>query len=165
MKTIITVAAFAALAAATPAFASTTIDFESPPQGFVTNPVTIGDATFSTPTGDLYIGDQLLDGNNEICAFSSGCIDELDVSFASAISGLSFLAVGDDSASTLTVLLDLVGGATQTVLFTMDGDPSTYDTIDLSTYSNILGLSLTTDDFFGLAYDDFAYDVAAATPE
>src|SRR6476659_9655148 len=119
-KTIMTVAAFAALTAATPAFASTTIDFESPPQGYVTNPLTIGDATFSTPPGELlFIGNTLSDGNNVICAVIGSCSGQLDVSFASAISGLSFLTAGDDSASsTLTVLLDFVGGATQTVLFT-----------------------------------------------
>jgi hypothetical protein len=47
----------------------------------------------------------------------------------------------------------------------LDGDITTYDTIDLSSYSNILGFSLNTDDFFGLAYDDFTYDLSSAAPE
>jgi hypothetical protein len=165
MKKIITAVALAALATATPVFASTTIDFESTTPGLQPDPLTIGDATFTSP-GNIYVSDFLFDGNLQACAaFEPECNAELDVSFASAISGLTFLASGDESASTLTVFLSFLGGATSTVLFTLDGNLSTYDLIDLSSYSNILSFSLNTDDSYGLSYDDFTYDVAGAVPE
>jgi PEP-CTERM motif-containing protein len=165
MKRILTAVSLAALAPATPAAASTTIDFESTAPGLQPGPLIIGDATFSSP-GNIYVQDFNFDGNLQACAaFEPQCNAELDVAFSSAISGLTFLAAGDNAASTLTVFLNLLGGGTDTVLFTLDGASGTYDTIDLSAYSNILSFTLNTDDPYGLSYDNFTYDAAGAVPE
>jgi hypothetical protein len=164
MKHFVSLAAAAALFAASPAWAVTTIDFEGYAPGLQANPIVDSGATFSGPDG-LFVFDFIETGNQQLCSTSGpDCSLALDVEFATAVSGLSFLAAADDSASTLSVWLTLADLSTTLATFTLDGNVFSYDTIDLSSYGNIRGLSITSNDELGVVYDDFTYSTAVPEP-
>lgn len=171
MKHLTAIAAAAAIAAgsfgATPAVAVTTIDFESTVPGGQTNPLTILDATFTSPGDGLFVANFGFGDNTlAICSYTGTLCDQsLDLSFSSAggVSDFSFLYAGvDNSESTLTVLLNFFGGSSTTLFYTSLVGGST---LDFSAYSNILSASITSNDPYGLSYDNFTYTIDAAVPE
>ncbi len=160
------IAAALAAATATPA-AAETIDFTGLGIGFVSSPYTVGSATFAGDEGSLFIGVVDFSGSERICSVdaSSTCAAGLGVSFASPVSNLSFVVGGiDDLGSTLTALVTFGGGGSQSFSFT-DFTDDQFTLIDFGNLGDITDVALSSTDVFGVAYDDFTFDIDAGVPE
>lgn len=87
------------------------------------------------------------------------CVDPVYVDFAAPVSGLSFYAVGDDSSGTVG-LASVFAGATLLGSVNIVADGAPFDApmfIDLSAFTGITRLEITTTDPAGLGYDDFTF--------
>ncbi len=165
--------ALAALIAA-PA-AAVVIDFDDIATGATVTTQYAG-VTFSSGPGNVVLTtDQsaaygtstpnfICSGTNQI-----NCTAPIYLDFATAVSGLSFLAVGDNdvgivgnasvyAGATLLGGIDIIGDGI--------GQGAPY-LVDLSAFSGITRLAITTTDAAGLGYDDFRFTPgsAAAVPE
>ena len=150
------------LSAALPAAAAThVIDFEELANGNMgTSQLAYpGVATF-TGTGNLFINGAGV--GKDLCTFGSlGCNGTVTVSFAGAVSNLRFTTLGDNLAnSRLFVTLGFAGQPDVSVARPVDGATWQKDFHDFSAYSGITSLVLSSDDIYGLAYDDFHFDLA-----
>jgi len=108
---------------------------------------------------------------NFICSGVGGgitCVDPVYLDFATGVSGLHFLAVGDDSSGVIGNA-SVFAGATFLGSVDIVGDGVTFGSpmlIDLSAFSGITRLEITTTDPAGLGYDDFTFTPGAgAVPE
>lgn len=155
MKFIAVAATMAALSA--PA-AAVVIDFEDRANGNQGTTVMVyPEATF-TGTGDLFVNGAGV--GKDLCTFGTlGCNGTMTVTFANAVSGLSFTSIGDNSASSLFITIALEVGGPVNLVRPLDGNTYVKDAHDLTAYSGITGLTLFSDDLAGLAYDDFSFTV------
>jgi hypothetical protein len=164
MKTSAKILAAVAFASASPSLAAT-IDFTAQTPGFQTNPLTIGSVSFATPGSGLFIGNFGNGTGNSICATQTGafCDATLNLSFASAITGFSFLYAGvDTSGASIGVVLNFTGGGSTALSFTPIASNAV---IDLTSFTNVVGASITTTDPAGLNYDNFTFVETGAVPE
>lgn len=109
---------------------------------------------------------------NFICSGRGGsinCTDPIFVDFATAVSGLSFLAVGDNQVGVNgSVSIFGSGGLLGTVNTIGDNVFSTPYMVDLSAFTGVTRIEITNTDPGGLGYDDFRFsfsDVTGAVPE
>jgi hypothetical protein len=164
MKTSAKILAAVAFASASPSLAAT-VDFTGHPTGFQTNPFSVGSVTFGTPGSGMFVFDYGSGTGNTICATQTGsfCDARLDVSFASAVTGFSFLYAGlDVPSSSIGVVLNFTGGGSTALSFTPLANNSV---IDLTSYTNVVSASITTTDTAGLIYDNFTFLETGAVPE
>lgn len=143
--------------------AAVLIDFEDQASGSfnIANPLTYPQAVFTSSTGSIHINGAGL--GKDICAMTAaqGCIGTMTVAFAQAVNNLSFLTVGDNqSGANVFVTVTTLGGVFNWIGYS-DGATFAYDLQDLSSYVDVIGLSLSSSDPYGLAYDDFRFDAAA----
>jgi hypothetical protein len=162
MFSAISIAAVAAVSAASPA-ASTTIDFTGFSTGATASPIVYPEATFTSSTGRFFVGAAGL--ANEICPYTVGgnCSASMTVLFSAAVDGLTFETSGYDGASNLFVSGIGAGGAFATSFNNGGGFDTLF--IDLTAFSGITSLSLSTDDPAGVAYNAFTFQASGAVPE
>ena len=167
-------AAAAAASLATPAQAEV-IDFDDLSNGaIVTNQYAGLGVTFSSEAGaQVIVTAQSLGSSlpNFICSGVGGqinCVDDVYVDFASAVSGLTFLAVGDNNVgdigdvrvfngAILLGMVDIIGDAVVT----------TPQLVDLTAFAAITRIEIVgVTDAAGLGYDDFTFNgTNGAIPE
>ena len=164
----------AAISLATPAQADV-INFDSLAEGDVVTTQFPG-VTFSSQTGlEILVTAQAgafgTSLPNFICtgAGSISCTGAVYVDFASAVSGLTFLAVGDDNTGDIGDVRAFAGALLLgTIDIIGDGNPfgSPY-LVDLSAFSGVTRIEIANiRDEFGLGYDDFTFDASdGAVPE
>lgn len=150
------------LSATMPAAAAThLIDFSDRPDGNLgTTQISYpGVATF-TGTGNLFVNGAGV--GKDLCTLGTlGCNGKLSVSFAGTVSNLRFTSVGDNiTGSSIFITLGFSGAPGVTVARTLDGNTWQKDLHDLSAYSGITSLTLDSNDLYGLAYDDFSFDLS-----
>jgi len=172
MKLLISaVAAASALALAAPASA-TVINFDDLGNGAIVAGH-YAEATFSSAGGSAVTTAQSVNygtsAPNFICSGNSRgsitCTDAIYVDFTNPVSGLSFLAVGDDASGHQgdvkvfggASLLGTVGMFTDGILH---GAPLF---VDLSAFSGITRIEIYTTDPAGLGYDDFTFNVGGGS--
>ena len=109
------------------------------------------------------------DGLNFLCTATSSinCTGETVLDFTSAVSGVSFLAVGDDSQG-VTAQVDVwVNGqlaGTEDVL--TDGIFNTTQLVNLAGYSNVTRVRIhSITDAGGLGWDNFSFTAGNTVPE
>lgn len=161
MSVKIILAGALALAAGVPA-AAVVIDFSDQPNGVVAGPLVYPEATFISDTGQFFIGAAGVD--DEICTLTDAfaCDAVLTVDFYDdPVNNLTFLANGDDSASTiLTVEVFTTEGSVGQFNFGgFDGVSATFTLIDLSGFTDVTQIFVYSDDPAGLGYDTFTFDV------
>jgi len=140
-----------------------TVDFEDQaPLTFVGNPLVYPEASF-TSSGSNFI--QVL-GSNVLCPAGAfgGCAAVLTVDFPTApiffASDVSFDISADNLAGDIgDVYIYRDGVLLATVDLIGDGDTSTPFAVDLSSFSEINQLVLTTTDTNGLYYDNFNFNI------
>lgn len=144
------------------------IDFTGLPDGAASNPLSLPGATFTALGGFNVVT------SGTLCAAvaagdDDNCSRALQVDFDQASSGLSFnfwanntvtigADIGDVSIFAGAVLLGAVDVLVQ------DASSLSYDLVDLSAYSGVTRLLITTTDFGGVLYDDFTYSAAVPEP-
>ena len=175
MKRLVSLlAASAAIGLATPAQADV-IDFDALAEGEVVTTQYPG-VTFSSGAGlDVLVTAQAgafgTSLPNFICtgAGSISCTGDVYVDFASAVSGLTFLAVGDDASGDIGDVRAFAGAL---LLGTIDifGDGNAFGSpylVDLSAFSGVTRIEIAgITDPFGLGYDDFTFNGSnGAVPE
>ncbi len=142
---------------AAPAAAS--VSFADQQTGLVSGALVYPGATFSSGTGNLYVG--AAGGDHAVCAYArSSCANAFSVVFDAPVDNLSFLADGDDSAASSLY----VTGTTSTGDFSFtgsgfDGNVHTTTLFDLSVVHGITGLTITSNDIKGLGYDMFSFEM------
>ena len=150
-----------AVASAMPAAATTLIDFSDRPdysQG--TNVISYPEATF-TGSDLLFVNGAGV--GKDLCVFGSlGCNGTLTVTFTTAVSNLSFTTLGDNFVSSLFITIGFAQGVPLNAVAVLDGYPYQKDFIDLSAYTGITSLILSSDDVYGVAYDDFRFEASPA---
>ncbi len=170
-RSMITVAV--CLMASAPALADT-VDFNSLPTGNTFNPLTINGATFFTNNGFNYIASV---GTNALCpsitsANPADCSRTLEVLLGQQASDLSFgfvanntqtigADVGDVAIFSGPFGSNLLGIVNMIVT---DNGGFTLDTVALTGFSGVTRLVITPDDFGGLLYDDFSFQLAVPEP-
>ncbi len=156
-------ASAAALFLAAPVSAAI-VDFETETSGYKGTSYTVADLTFTSGT-NIFVGTYGSTGLQICPTDGATCAFDLGVAFAGPASNVSFTAFGDDSSSaSLDILLTFLGGGTTIVNFALDGGFDT-EFVDLTSYSDIIGLSLSNNDPGGLTYDNFSYEIAQSIPE
>lgn len=152
-----------------------TIDFDALPAGAIVTTQYPG-VTFSSSAGhDVVTTSQSSTYHtsepNFICSGVGGgitCVDPVYLDFSTGVSGLHFLAVGDDSSGIIGSA-SVFAGATFLGSVDIVGDGILFDApmmIDLSAFSGITRLEITTTDPAGLGYDDFTFKPGSgAVPE
>jgi hypothetical protein len=161
LRHILGVAAFTSALAGAQAFADT-IDFTTLPLGPVAGDIVFPEATFSSSTGELYVGADGID--HEICAFVSStftCEADVTVDFTTAVNDLKFDVLGFDPGDSVTLSVFDGGG---TLLGT--SIIASNETLDLSGFGSVGSLFLeNTGDGAGVAYDHFTFNESSPVPE
>lgn len=153
---------------------ATVINFDNLGNGVVVTNQYAG-VTFSSTAGSQVLTTAQSIGSslpNFICSGVGGrinCTDPIFIDFANAVSGLSFLAVGDDTLG-INGTISVFGttGLLGTVNTFGDNVFLTPYTVNLSAFSGITRIAITNTDPGGLGYDDFRFDqgdVRSAVPE
>jgi hypothetical protein len=165
--------AFAALllaAAAAPAQAAGvfTITFEDQPSlAFVSNPLVYPEATFTSLGDGNFI--QVF-GDNVLCPFvGAACNGDLQIDIGAAPFffglNLSFEIAADEAPGDIgdiQIFRDGVLVATTDLI--ADGDVTTRDFVDLTSFGEFNRIIITTTDSLGLYYDNFSFDIIAVDP-
>ena len=140
------------------------IDFEELADGPRSVPLVYPEATFTSASGEFIVNVGL--GSKDLCAFfNGGCGGTLTVDFASPAGNLQFLSAGDNVSGLLgNASVYVTGIFTTDVAINYDGNGSTYDPVDLSSFSGITRVVLTSTDVGGVSWDNFSFS-AAAIPE
>ena len=157
-----------------PNASATTINFDNLGNGVVVTNQYAG-VTFSSITGSQILTTAQNLGStlpNFICSgigAAINCTDPVFVNFTTAVSGLSFVAVGDNSTG-VNGAVKLFGGNALlgTVNIIGDGNALTPYLVNLGAFNGITRIEITTTDVpGGLGYDDFTFTVGAvgAVPE
>ncbi len=163
MKNLILAASAAFAIGSTPA-AAVVIDFEDQPDSsIVAGALVYPDATFTSSSGSFFINGAGI--GKDICTFNFGCDATLTVAFTAPVSGLTFQTAGEDKVGTLYVQVLFGMAAPINLTFGYDGAFSTLDTHDLTAYSDIVGLVMSSDDGAGVVYDNFRFNAGARVPE
>lgn len=171
---LLSLIAFGAALAASPASAATVINFDNLGNGVqVTNQY--AGVTFSSQAGSQILTTAQSLGSslpNFICSakVSINCVDDVYLDFSTAVSALSFIAVGDNNVGQngnvrVFAGMSLLG----TVNIIGDGNGFTPYLVDLGAYSGITRIEIANiTDVAGLGYDDFTFTVGSvggAVPE
>jgi hypothetical protein len=138
-----------------------TIDFEGISPQFGSGPLVLTDATFTSSTGTWRLDAA---GGTAFCAHSSSgggnCLGVTTVDFTQPVSNLTFVSRADNASGIQSTVDVYVNGIfDSTVNISYDGDGNTNDLVDLSGFSDVTKLILTTQDSFGVGWDDFTYAV------
>ena len=151
------------LASAMPAAAQAVlIDFEELTSGlqgvgFLAYP----DATFTSSTGMVYI--KGAGASNDFVAFdpiNSDGSGITTVDFTAPVSNLTFGSAGDDGTGVLSSADVFVDGIfSATVAISYDGVFVSYDPVDLTGFSNVTKLVLSSTDLAGVSWDNFSFVV------
>ncbi len=151
---------------------ATVIDFEGLPTGAAANPLVLSGVSFETPGGFNYVGPAF--GSTELCpspsAFSNAdCSLNLMVTFSAAASNISFEFAGNNETSIGADIGDVQVYSGATLLGTVDvivqdGSASTHDLVNLTAFSNVSQLMISSTDFGGVTYDNFSF-IARDVPE
>jgi hypothetical protein len=169
-KTVLTALAALTLPAAAQAVV---IDFDDLGNGVVVTNQYAGVTFSSDPGFEVLTTAQSLGSStpNFICSGQGGsinCVSPIYVDFATGVSGLSFLQVGDNTPGDVGDVR-VFSGATLlgTVDIMSDAAPFTPGLIDLGAFSNITRIEIVNiTDAAGLGFDDFTFTVGAgAIPE
>lgn len=100
-------------------------------------------------------------GPKILCPYTSAnyCGGDFNVTFAGPVDNLQFLFTGDDSTAALSVDVLLKGISLGTISVNGDGNPSTAQLVDLSSFGAIDEIMVTggSGDPSGFGYDDFSY--------
>ena len=166
MKRIIqALCAVAGLAAIPAAANAAVINFDDLGDGVeVTNQY--ADVIFSSTAGSHILTTAQNLGSslpNFICTAALGssinCTGSVFVDFANGVSGLTFLAVGDnDSGVTGSVSVFSDGSLLGIVDIITDGNPNATDLVDLSAFIHVTRIEISgITDAAGLGYDDFTF--------
>ena len=158
-----------------PHASATTINFDNLNNGAVVTNQYAGVAFSSIAGSQILTTAQNLGSTlpNFICTgigTSINCTDPVFVNFTTAVSGLSFVAVGDNSTG-INGAVKLFGGNALlgTVNIIGDGNALTPYLVNLGAFNGITRIEITTTDVpGGLGYDDFTFTVggvAGAVPE
>lgn len=155
---------------------ATVINFDDQVNGAViTNQYAGLGATFSTDTGaQVLVTTQDLGSSlpNFICTGVGGslnCTGNIYVDFATAVSGLSFVATGSNNTGDVGDVRVFAGGTLLgTVDITGNDLPSTPIGIDLTAFTGITRIEIANiSDLAGLGFDDFSFQgsVVPGVPE
>lgn len=143
------------------AFAATvTIDFEAFNDGDLIN--TIGNATFTSNSNvEIYNFSSLANSGVNTIARSGGNFDgDLFVDFSTPVSSLSFFSGADDNTQQASINVFTDGVFSTTVGLVGDGDSTTTDFQDLTSFVDVTRIEIVdVTDAGGLLYDDFSYTV------
>jgi len=166
------VAAMIGAMAAMPA-AANVINFDNLGNGVVVTNQYSG-VTFSSSSGSVVLTTAQAASfgtstPNFICSgvgFSINCSDPVFLDFTAPVSGLSFLAVGDNDKGVIGTASVFAGAS---LLGSVDiiGDGAPFDApilVDLTGFSGITRLEITTTDLAGLGYDDFTFKPGRSSP-
>ena len=151
------------LAAAAPATAQAVlIDFEELFSGLQgVGSLAYPDATFTASTGMVYINGA--SSSNDFVAFdpiNSDGSGITTVDFTVPVSNLTFGSAGDNGTGVLSSADVFVNGAfSATVAITYDGVFTSYDPVDLTSFSNVTKLVLSSTDLAGVSWDNFSFVV------
>lgn len=171
---ILSLIAFGAAIAASPASAATVIDFDNLGNGVqVTNQY--AGVTFSSQAGSQILTTAQNLGTslpNFICSATTSinCVDDVYVNFSSGVSGLSFIAVGDNNVGH-NGDVRVFAGASLLGTVNIIGDANGFSPylVDLGAFSGITRIEIANiTDLAGLGYDDFTFTVgggASGVPE
>lgn len=161
--------ALGAASVASPASAATVINFDNLGNGVqVTNQY--AGVTFSSQAGSQILTTAQNLGTslpNFICSAvtSINCVDDVYLDFSTAVSGLSFFAVGDNNVGH-NGDVRVFGGSTLlgTVNIIGDANGSTPYLVDLGAFSGITRIEIANiTDLAGLGYDDFTFTVGGGS--
>jgi PEP-CTERM motif len=174
-KSVLAIAAFAAATIASPASA-VVINFDNLGNGVqVTNQYP--GVIFSSQAGSRILTTAQNLGSstpNFICSAAVGgsinCVDDVYLDFTTAVSGLSFVSVGDNNVGDVGDVRVFAGATLLgTVDIIVDGVFATPHVINLSAFAGITRIEIARiTDGGGLGYDDFTFTVGAvngAVPE
>jgi PEP-CTERM motif len=139
-----------------------TIDFEEfadGSQGLAS--IIYPEVTFTSSTGDVYINGA--GASKDFCAYDGSCSGVTDVVFSSPVNNLTFESAGEETSGLLSSADVYVNGVfVTTVGISYDGVFVTYDPVDLTAFSNITRVVLSSTDGAGVTWDNFTFDAAAA---
>jgi hypothetical protein len=146
------------------------IDLSLMPSGLVANPLVFPDVSFTTLGGFNFIA-----GGQGLCTSTSpldpaDCSDALQVDFTIPSSPISFVffdnndqTVGDNIGN-----VSLFAGATHlgdVGVVVTDTSPFTPDLVSLGAFTGVTRMVVTTTDFGGVVYNDFAFTPGPNVPE
>jgi hypothetical protein len=170
-RTVLTALAALTLPAAAQAVV---IDFDDLGNGVVVTNQYAGVTFSSDPGAQILTTAQSLGSSlpNFICSGIGGsinCVNSVFVDFATGVSGLSFLQVGDNTFGDVGDVRVFSGAALLgTVDIFADNQFSVANLVDLSAFSNITRIEIVNiSDPGGLGFDDFTFTVggSGAVPE
>ncbi len=141
------------------------IDFEdrsNGPQGVAS--LIYPDAVFTSSTGNVFVGGAGV--SKDFCAFDGSCSGTLTVDFTGPVSGLKFTSAGEQAAGLFSNAAVFVNGLfSANVGISYDGVFTTYDAVDLSAFSNVTRVVLTSTDPAGVTWDDFSFTTNVPEPQ
>jgi len=151
---------------------ATVVDFEGLPTGAAANPLVLGVASFETPGGFNFVAPAFV--STELCPSTSAfnnanCSLNLIVTFSSAASNISFEFAGNNLTTIGADIGDVQVFAGATLLGTvdvivLDGSTSTHDLVNLTAFSGVTKLLISSTDYGGVTYDNFSFN-AGVVPE
>ena len=164
----------AAVAAAGISFAASAaqadiINFDALPDGHAADPLVLPGATFTAVEGFNYIA------SGGLCASitaadPANCSKLLQVDFDAPSSAISFTFFGNNQRTVGADIGDVLvfhGGSLLGLvnLLVVDDSGGTRDLVSLGGFSDVTRLVISSTDFGGLLYDDFAFTSEAGVPE
>ena len=154
-----------------PSASAETIDFSTLPTGNNPNPLVFPGATFTTIGGFNYITP--FASEVAICPSSSStnpanCPDNLEVEFSTPSSGVSFTfsANNDITIGDIIGAVQLFDNATflgTANLIVQDTNSTTFEPVDLSSFTDVTQLLISNTDLGGLVYSDFTFTPSTST--
>lgn len=122
------------------------------------------EATFTSSTGNVYVNGAGV--SKDFCAYDGSCAGILTVTFTNPVSGLTFDTAGEQGPGLLSSADVFVNGLfAATVGISYDGIFGTYDPVDLSAFSNVTKVVLSSTDGAGVTWDNFRFNTGNQVPE
>jgi hypothetical protein len=161
--------------ACAPASAAT-LNFESLSSGNIGSPsASLPEALISGTGTILYTNEYFVGQGGSVCsAFttldSTSCTGDLEISFTSAVSRLSFQAIGFDEGDSVTISAyagsSLLGSQVVAAPQDAEPDPQQEVVVDFSAFSGVTKLSFDDESTgSGLAYGKFSFTPTSPVPE
>ena len=140
------------------------IDFSDRSFGVQGTPTLIyPDATFTSSTGEVYIGGAGV--SEDFCAYDGSCSGVTTVDFTNPVNDLRFTSAGEQGPGLLSNAAVYVNGVfAADVGISYDGVFTSYDPVDLTAFGNVTRVVLTSIDGAGVTWDDFSF-TPVAIPE